>query len=292
MLAGHRTSRNGRPDVRFCRAKPGRLERARPTGRESWFVHRQLADGARYLRWAGLFEFLISADGRRVEYRKLRGATLESFSTYLLGQILSFSLIARGAEPLHGTVVALDGRAVGFLGGCGQGKSTLGAAMLQCGGRLVTDDLVALTLGGGSYLVQPGPARIKLFPAVARALIGHKEAAARLNSGTRKLILPLAGSEVMSRPVPLAALYVLSRSRESRKVSIQSLPPSDRLLEIVAGSFNSMVLERERLKRQFEFAAQLSARVPIKRLRYPSRLASLPAVCEAVAADLRALPVR
>jgi hypothetical protein len=53
-----------------------------------------------------------------------------------------------------------------------------------------------------------------------------------------------------------------------------------------------MVLERERLKRQFEFAAQLSARVPIKRLRYPGRLASLPAVCEAVAADLRALPVR
>jgi len=252
--------------------------------RESWFAYRRLADGGLYLRWTGLFEFRISADGRRVEYRKLAGATLETFSTYLLGQILSFSLIARGVEPLHATVVALKGQAVGFLGGCGEGKSTLGAAMLQHGGRLVTDDLVALTPRGSTYLVQPGPARIKLFPSVARAVIGAKKPVSRLNPGTRKQILPLAASQTASQPVPLAALYVLARG--SRKITIDPLPPSEALLQLVAGSFNAMELGRERLKRQFQFAARLAAGVPVKRLRYPARLASLPAVCEALAADL------
>ncbi len=45
-----------------------------------------LSDGTEYLRWTGLFEFLISADGRRIAGRPLSEATSELFHTYLLGQ--------------------------------------------------------------------------------------------------------------------------------------------------------------------------------------------------------------
>ena len=53
-----------------------------------WFHFRRLDDGSDYLRWSGQFEFLVSNDGRKIAGRPLNGASLESFHTYLLGQVL------------------------------------------------------------------------------------------------------------------------------------------------------------------------------------------------------------
>jgi hypothetical protein len=45
-------------------------------------------------------------------------------------------------------------------------------------------------------------------------------------------------------------------------------------------------VDRARLARQFAFASRLAATVPVTRLSYPRSLSLLPAVCEAVLADL------
>lgn len=125
-------------DVRLRAGRRARFAALRPrtgAGRPSrrWFYCRRLPSGSTYLRWTGLFEFLVSADGRDIQFHRLPRATPESLSAYLLGQVLSFSLLAFGEEPLHGTVVVVDGEAIGFLGDCGYGKSTLGAAFLRLG---------------------------------------------------------------------------------------------------------------------------------------------------------------
>ena len=119
-----------------------------------WAHYAALPDGAEYLRWTGLFEFLVSPDGRQISGRPLPGATPEAFHTYLLGQVLSHTLIKLGFEPLHATVVAVDGQAVGFLGDTGRGKSTLAAAFLSAGARLLTDDLLVLR-GSSCFLRWP-----------------------------------------------------------------------------------------------------------------------------------------
>jgi hypothetical protein len=86
------------------------------------------------------FEFLVSPDARRIEYRTLGRVSSESLATYLLGQVLSFALLSRGYEPLHATAVVIDGQAIAFLGDCGHGKSTLGAGLIARGFGLLTDD--------------------------------------------------------------------------------------------------------------------------------------------------------
>src|SRR6266851_9090486 len=88
-----------------------------------WFQRVSGKDGCVYLRWSGLFEFLISADGRRISGRPLSGSSSEAFATYLAGQVLSFALVKQGIEPLHATVVVVDGMAVALCGDCGYGKS-------------------------------------------------------------------------------------------------------------------------------------------------------------------------
>lgn len=282
--------------MRLRVGEPARFKgigRRETTDRSSpdWFYCRRLRTGSTYLRWTGLFEFLVSADGRDIRYHQLKRATPESFSTYLLGQVLSFSLLLFGVEPLHGTVVVIDGEAIAFLGNCGYGKSTLGAAFLRLGFPILTDDLMALERTASGYAVHPGMPRLKLFPSVSRRVLGVERGGTPLNNGTSKQILPLAAGQVSRRRAPLRALYVLSEPtpggrRPAARIELERLSGGDAFLEVIRNSFNTIVVDRDRLANQFAFASRLVAAVPLRRLSYPRSLSLLPAVCEAVLADL------
>src|SRR5580692_542597 len=128
-----------RPRQWFTEVTAG-LARDGPT--DGWYERASSADGSEYLRWPNLFEFMVSHDGRSVACGLLDRASLESFQTYLLGQVLSFALVRQGCEPLHATAVVVEGKAVAFLGESGYGKSTLAAAFLQHGHHILTDDLL------------------------------------------------------------------------------------------------------------------------------------------------------
>src|SRR5206468_10962716 len=99
----------------------------------------------------------ISADGCFIAGRFFRENSIEAFRTYLLGQVISYALLKQGIEPLHATVPVIDGMAVALLGNSGYGKSTMGAAFLQVGARLLTDDLLVLRKQGDNWIAHPGP---------------------------------------------------------------------------------------------------------------------------------------
>jgi hypothetical protein len=288
-------SDRARPDVwvregRASEFAAWRAEAAVPRGRAEWFVGRRLADGSRYVKWAGLFEFHVSHDGRHIRYRRLSAASAESFAAYLLGHVLSFSLLASGRETLHGTVVVAGGHAAALVAPCGAGKSTLAAALIGRGYRVLTDDLIVLARGRAGWMVQPGLPRLKLYPSIAHRL-GGTGGAAPLNRATSKLILPLDDAQACHRPTPLTRIYVLpdadSASRPSQ-VSVEPLIGAEALLEVVRGAFNLVVLDRDRLEQQFRFAGEVTRTVGLRRLSYSRRLSALPDVCDAVAADLAA----
>ena len=300
VLPCPRVPRSRRPDIALRVARSSEFARARAdvgaaSGRR-WFCGARLQDGSRYLRWRGLFEFLISRDGRSISYRPLDHATDESLKAYLLGQVLSFSLVARGDEPLHGTVIVIDGQAIVLTGNCGRGKSTLGAAFLARGFPILSDDLVVAFERKRRWAVHPGIPRIKLFPAIARRFLEPDLAGTPMNNRTSKLVLPLRGGRTVRHAVPLKAVYVLAEpgAQPSRDPVAQIEPLSGRqaFLEVIRGAFNLLAVERERLAAQFAFATRLAGSVPIKRLTYPRRLSDLPAVCDALLADVKSEPMQ
>jgi len=271
-------------DAEIVRAAAREFDAARRAAGPTAFERRaELADGARYLGWSGVLECVVSPDARRIAYRPLPGAGRRAVETYLAGHVLSFALLARGGEPLHATAVVLDGRAVAFAGDCGYGKSTLAAEFLRAGHSLLTDDLLVVKRAGGARLAYPGAPRIKLCPDVVGAL--PEAAGAPMNPITRKLVVPLTG--VPAAPVPLARLYVLPPPwrRRARGVEIQRLSARRAFVEITRATFNAEQRERARLARQFAFAADLAATVPVKRLSFPRELAWLPAARAAIERD-------
>jgi hypothetical protein len=252
-----------------------------------WFEDRALADGRRYLQWRGLFEFVVAADGGRIVARPLGGlaAMPRAFETYLLGQVLSFALIARGLEPVHATAVVVGGGAVGFLGDCGRGKSTLGAAFVSAGHPLLTDDLLVLRADGAGFTAAAGPPRLKLFPGPARRVLGPGLRGTPMNGRGGKLVFPL-DARATSGAAPLRALYVLRPGRAGHGVTVRTLSPRRAFVELTRNTFNACVLDAARLGRQFDLAARVAAAVPVKTLAYPRGLYRLAAVRAAVEADL------
>ena len=276
-------------DALFAQACREASAKPHPT---AWFSHRRLRDGSDYLRWRGLFEFLVSADGRRIACRPSNGISRETFQTYLVSQALSFALLKQGIEPLHATVVVWNGRAVAFLGDCGYGKSSLGAAFLCAGHRVLTDDLLVVrerAEPGQGFLAYPGPPRIKLYPKMTASLFRHQFASVPLNPRTRKQVIPLNALQSSQAPVPLRAIFVLrppSRRRQSDRVTIRRLSQRRAMLQLITNTFNHMVEDPDRLSRQFIQAGRLSRTVPVKSLSYPRDLSRLPAVLEAIQSDL------
>ncbi len=285
------------PDVSLHEAPPSYFAHAlrqysKESATEDWFHRIALPDGSDYLRWSGLFEFLISPDGRRIACHALNDVSQETFQTYLLSQVLSCALLKQGIEPLHATVVVIQGQAVAFLGNCGYGKSSLGAAFLRAGHAILTDDMLVTSVPDQRQpivIAHPGPPRIKLFPNIAAALLGRRRRRTPMNPGTTKLIIPLSDREHCRQAVPLRALYALrppASGRALTRVTIRPLAQRQACLDLIANTFNTIMTEPARLARQFNWAARLAAAVPVKSLSYPRSLTHIPAVLAAIHKDL------
>lgn len=247
-----------------------------------------LPDGSRYLRWFGVFEFLILQDGRSVLCRPLSAQGIEAFHTHL-GPSLSFALIGLGIEPLHSTTPVVDGQAVALMGDCGYGKSSLGASFVGAGHALLTDDLLVVNHEDGRFVAYPGAPRVKLYPAIARAIFGPRVQGLRLEPLTPKLIIPLGGTQSRRTPAPLKAIYMLrpATARTPPGVVIRPLSPRRAFVELVRNTFNMAVDEPSRLERQFALATRLALTVPVKSLSYPRKMGMLSKARQAILADLQ-----
>jgi len=255
-----------------------------------WFQHGTTANGDTYLRWDRLFEFVVSADGKRIYGRKTGRTSLEAFHTYLLGQVLSYALVQRGIEPLHATTVVVDGQAVALVGHSGQGKSTLAAAFLQRQVPLLTDDLLVLEEAEQGWRAAPGLPRIKLYPEAAKRFLNGQSAGARMNTLTRKLIIPLRKGQHLDASVPLRVVYVLKPAHAApgrdRDPRIRRLSPQRAFVALTTHTFNDRVLDPQRLKRQFAMATRLASSIPVRSVSYVRDLRILPRVREAILSDL------
>jgi hypothetical protein len=278
-----------------CLSAPASVFRAAVRGvdfdprSDSWHRYASLPDGSTYVQWDAVGEFLVAADGSRIFWRRSRESCSESFQVYMLGQALSFAMVKQRFEPLHATVVAVDDRAVAFLGNSASGKSTLAACFIDAGYRLLTDDLLVLKESSEGILAFPGPPRIKLFPRVARLLLGDTATSVCMNAGTKKLIVPLGDHRMCDHPVTLSTIYSLAAPHEACRTSnvgIETLSVRQAFVELLRGTFNRRLVSRDRLARQFRAMATLAGLVPVKRLAYPRSIDRLGKVRGMVLADV------
>ena len=230
---------------------------------------------------------VVSADGERVW---ARGATsdIEDTAAYLLGPVLGMVLRLRGVNCLHASAVAIEGRACAFVGASGAGKSSMAAAFARRGHAVLSDDVTPIEEQDGVFFAQPAYPRLRLWPESVEGLFGSADSMPRMVEGWDKRYVDLASPPYLfqSAPLPLAAIYLLDAS--PGPPAVEAVGPRDTMIAIVADTYATYLLDRERRAREFEFVARLVAAVPVRRLRRGENLRDAGRTCELVIDDLRA----
>src|SRR5688500_3475929 len=82
------------------------------------YTYDVLTDGSVHVAWSDLVDFVVSADGSRIDVQAGTTWHHEPVYTYRLSQVISDALLAQQIESLHGSAVAIEHHAVVVLGDC------------------------------------------------------------------------------------------------------------------------------------------------------------------------------
>lgn len=103
----------------------------------------------------GIGKFYFCGEKHVVVYYQNEDA-IERFLVHaLLGFGFSYMLMQRKVFLIHGSSVSLDGSAIIIVGGSESGKSSLAAALIQKGCRLISDDTTRLELDAEIPFIYP-----------------------------------------------------------------------------------------------------------------------------------------
>jgi hypothetical protein len=192
-------------------------------------------------------------------------------AAFVVGPVFGILLSQRGLTPLHASAVAVDGRAVAFLGGPGWGKSTLAAALHARGHPIVADDIVAVRLADARATVLPGFPQLKLWPETVSTLGGDPDGLARVVAGAHKRLRP-SPAGFSHDELPLAGIYVLA---DEGGPQVEPLEPADAVIELVRHAWAARSLHATAPAERLSRFARLAETVPVRRLRRPMALESL-----------------
>ena len=186
---------------------------------------------------------------------------------FTLGSAWSAIGLQRGHAVWHGSAVTRNGRTLMICGPQGAGKSTLAAAMLAKGWRLVADDLARIEVPRGHVArIYPSATRLKLWSDAVERLGWQDRILHRDYFRADKFHCEAGGAGI--EPLPLSAIVVLE---EAATLSTERLTGH----AAVTGAFSAALYRPDQLDAlkawpvQTALAATICAATPVYRLTRP-----------------------
>lgn len=209
-------------------------------------------------------------------------------SSWVMGAVLGYAMCLRGLPTLHGSVVAVEGRAIGLLGVSGAGKSTLAAAFVAAGHTLVADDHLVIDQIASGWNVLPGPPRLRLWPTSLPVFEAAQDTPAIWTDAEGKHHIN-PPSAACAEPLPLAAIYVLApRDPKRTTVTIEALDPAASLNALMNQRFCMTPLTPTHTADSLAMLSALVPQVPVRMLYRPNGLGTLPEIVDAIRKDTMA----
>jgi hypothetical protein len=237
------------------------------------------ADDAHVIQFPGLAEFRITPQSIACHPRL--GVPRSTIRHLLLDQVLPATLASAARLVLHASAVEIRGRAVGFVGPAGAGKSTIAAALVRRGATTLTDDALVIDARRSRPLAVPAYPGLRLWPD-SRAIVGASAGIRRTRVAhyTHKQRWTGGGMPFCAKPVRLDSLYLIVRGRAPR---IRAMSGRHAVMALVRYSMLLDATDRAAVRHGFEAASDVAARVAVRQLVVPRGPAALAAVCDVLA---------
>ena len=156
-------------------------------------------------------ECTISDDGTELLWYSHEGAREELMRVVVLGPVLALALQQAEVLCLHGSAVAVNGRALALLAPKFHGKSTLALALVRAGAQLLTDDAIAVDLEPVPS-VRPGVLSVRLHEDSVDELVSGAFTG-QLLPGYKQTLVGMPQHMLASEELPLDAVYLLAPVR-------------------------------------------------------------------------------
>lgn len=239
------------------------------------------------LRFHDLADFVLSADGTRIDCYPERATPLETIRHLLLDQVLPLLLSRMGHWAVHASAFATPAGAVALVGPSGHGKSTLAASFALHGYPVLTDDCLLLEERGAELVAIPSYPGVRLWGDSVEMLFAPTTAVAEVAHYTDKKRLSLREhpGHFSAEHHRLRRMYFLAEPASHdppAPITITRMTPREAFMELVSASFKLGVDDPGVLAREFQLFERIATLPLFYRLAHPHDYAQLPAVRAAI----------
>jgi hypothetical protein len=189
---------------------------------------------------------------------------------YTLGSCFGALLLQRGIYPLHGSAIAIDGKAYAIVGESGAGKSTLASAFMEKGYSLLSDDVIAITLSKGDRrpIVIPSYPQQKLWQQSLDAFGFSNQKLRPIYGREDKFCIPVT-EKYYSSPLPLAGIFELSKTDDDA-VSMKPITGLEQIQRLFLHTYRQFLVSKMKLEEwHFNQSVLLTERLPFYHIKRP-----------------------
>ncbi|EGI2115024.1 aldolase [Listeria monocytogenes] len=182
-------------------------------------------------------------NGREIIVVPLEEFDKDRVRLYVLGTCMGVLLMQQHILPLHGSAVAVDGKAYTIVGNSGAGKSTLASAFINEGYKLISDDVIPVTFSDKNIpVIQPSYPQQKLWEESLNNFGMDARAYQPLFERETKYSIPVKNS-FHNQPIPLGGIFELVKG-SGESVGIRKIEGLEGFRILLHHTFRGSLLQK------------------------------------------------
>ncbi|MGS2779012.1 aldolase [Robertmurraya sp. GLU-23] len=206
--------------------------------------------------------------GKKIHVECLHSADIPLVKLYILGTCMGIILLQRKILPLHGSLIEINGKAYAFVGNSGVGKSTLASSFINSGYKMVSDDLIAVTMIDGQPWVTPSYPQQKLWQESLEILGMEQNNYQSIFGREEKFCIPVE-SNYCTEPLPLAGIFEILKN-DSSTIEIQSLFNLNRFHMLFNHTYRNFLLPKfDLMDWHFTLSTQILSKIMTYKVSRP-----------------------
>lgn len=216
----------------------------------------------------GVAIYLIQ-NGNEIFVSPLEGSNEDQVRLYILGTCMGTILMQRKILSLHGSAVAIDGKAYAIVGDSGAGKSTLASAFLSRGYQLLSDDVIPVSFSEQNIpVVTPAYPQQKLWLESLEQFGMESTHYRPIFDRETKFAVPVS-AQFAAEPLPLTGVFELVKT-DRHEIIIQPIQKMERFHTLFKHTYRNFFITQSGLMEwHFNTSAKIVNKIDLYQLRRP-----------------------
>jgi hypothetical protein len=221
-------------------------------------------------------------DGKKIIVSPMKDSDNNKIRLYILGTCMGVLLMQRKVLALHGSAIAIDGKAYAFIGHSGAGKSTLASTFIKQGYQLLSDDIIPLLMNeGGCPNVIPTYPQQKLWQESLQQFGWNSSDFRPLFERETKFAIPVH-SRYCKDPLPLGGVFEITKTEEDY-AKIKPIKNLERFHTLYNHTFRHSLIPRLGLMEwHFTESAGIINKIKMYQVQRPSNIFTAPELLEKI----------